>query len=46
MIKTMYDDASTKVRMNERESRAFNVKVGAQQSSQPTTIHYRAGGFV
>ena len=24
----MYEDASTKVRMNERKSRAFNVKVG------------------
>ena len=28
-----YEDASTKVRMNGRESRAFNVKVGVHQGS-------------
>ena len=35
VIKVMYEDASTKVRMNgrERESRAFNVKVGVHQGS-------------
>ena len=33
MIKAMYEDASTKVRMNERESRAFNVEVGVHQGS-------------
>ena len=32
VIKAMYEDASTKVRMNERESRAFNVKVGCIRS--------------
>ena len=26
----MYEDASTKVRMNERESKAFSVKVGVR----------------
>ena len=31
--KVMYEDATTKVRMNGRESRAFNVKVGVQQGS-------------
>ena len=48
VIKAMYEDASTKVRMNGRESRAFNVKVGVHKglSSQPTAIHYRVGGFV
>ena len=29
----VYEDASTKVRMNGRESRAFNVKVGVHQGS-------------
>ena len=33
MIKAMYVDASTKVRMNGRESKAFNVKVGVHQGS-------------
>ena len=33
MIKAMYENASTKVRMNGRESRAFNVKVGVHQGS-------------
>ena len=33
VIKVMYEDASTKVRMNGRESRAFNVKVGLHQGS-------------
>ena len=33
VIKAMYYDASTKVRMNRRESRAFNVKVGVHQGS-------------
>ena len=33
MIKAMYEDASTKVRLNGRESRAFNVKVGVHQGS-------------
>ena len=33
VIKAMYEDASTKVRMNGRESRAFNVKVGVHQGS-------------
>ena len=33
VIKAMYEDASTKVRMNGRESKAFNVKVGVQQGS-------------
>ena len=32
VIKAMYEDASTKVRlMNGRENRAFNVKVGVHQ---------------
>ena len=29
----MYEDASTKVRMNGRESKAFNVRVGVHQGS-------------
>ena len=29
----MYEDALTKVRMNGRESKAFNVRVGVHQSS-------------
>ena len=33
MIKAMYEDVSTKVRMNGRESRAFNFKVGVHQGS-------------
>ena len=33
MIKAMCEDASTKVRMNGRESKAFNVKVGVHQGS-------------
>ena len=31
----MYEDASMKVRMNGRESRAFNVKLGVYQGSAP-----------
>ena len=54
VIKAMYENASTKVRMNgrererERESRDFNVKVGVHQGSvlSPLQIHRRAGGFV
>ena len=33
MIKAMYEDASTKLRINGRESKAFNVKVGVHQGS-------------
>ena len=33
LIKAMYEDASTKVRMNGRESKAFNVIVGVHQGS-------------
>ena len=33
VIKALYEDASTKVRMNGRESRAFNNKVGVHQGS-------------
>ena len=33
VIKAMYEDALTKVRMNGRESRAFNVRVGVHQGS-------------
>ena len=42
------EDASTKVRMNGRESRAFkvNAKLHQRLSSQPASIHYFAGGFV
>ena len=31
VIKAMYEDASTRVRMNGRESGAFKVKVGVEQ---------------
>ena len=33
VMKAMYEDASTKVRMNGRKSRASNVKVGVYQGS-------------
>ena len=33
VIKAIYEDASTKVRMNGRERRGFNVKVGVHQGS-------------
>ena len=33
VIKAMYEDPSTKVRMNGRESKAFKVKVGVHQGS-------------
>ena len=33
VMKAMYEDASTKVRMNGRESKAFNVRVGVHQGS-------------
>ena len=33
VIKAKYEDASTKVRLNGRESRAFNVKVWMYQGS-------------
>ena len=33
LIKAMYEDASTKVRLNGRESKSFNVKVGVHQGS-------------
>ena len=49
VIKAMYEDASIKVRLNGRESKAFNVRVEVQQSSvlSPlSTVHYRVGGFV
>ena len=50
VIKVMYEDASTEVRINGRESKvkAFNLKVGVHQGSVlcPTAIHYRVGGFV
>ena len=48
VIKAMYEDAPTKVRMNGGESKAFNVEVGGAPGlvSQTTAIHYRVGGFV
>ena len=33
VMKAMYEDASTKVRLNGRESKAFNVRVGVHQGS-------------
>ena len=30
-IRAMYEDATTKVRLNGRESKAFSVKVGVHQ---------------
>ena len=33
VIKAMYEDASTKVRLNGRKSKAFNVRVGVHQGS-------------
>ena len=38
VIKPMYEDASTMVRMNERESKAFSVKVGVHQGSVPSPL--------
>ena len=33
VIKAMYEDATTKVRLNGRESNAFSVRVGVHQGS-------------
>ena len=33
MIKAMYEDATTMVRVNGRESKAFSVRVGVHQGS-------------
>ena len=33
VIKAMYEDATTKVRLNERKSNAFSVRVGVNQGS-------------
>ena len=33
VIKAMYEDASTTVRVNRRESKAFSVRVGVHQGS-------------
>ena len=33
VIKAMYEDATTKVKLNGRESNAFSVKVGVHQGS-------------
>ena len=33
VIKAMYEDATTKVRLNGRESHAFSVRVGVHQGS-------------
>ena len=33
VIRTMYEDATTKVQLNERESNAFSVRVGVHQGS-------------
>ena len=47
VIKAMYLDASTKVRMNGERVRLLMLKLGAPGlGSQPTAIHYRVGGFV
>ena len=46
VIKAMYEDATTKVRLNGRESNAFSVKVRVHQSglcSRATTVHHRVG---
>ena len=55
MIRAMYEDATTMVRLNGRDSNAFSVKVGVHQGSVLSpilfdtidTIHHRViGGFV
>ena len=46
VIKDVYEDASTKLRMNGRESGAFSGWGAPGLSSWPTAIHYHAGGFV
>ena len=33
VIRAMYEDATTKVKLNGRESNAFNVRVGVHQGS-------------
>ena len=40
VIMAMYEDASTKARMNGRESRAFNVKVGVHQGSVLSPLQF------
>ena len=40
----MYEDAWTKVKMNERESKAFNVRVGVHQGSVLSPLLF--GSFV
>ena len=48
VIRAMYEDATTKVRLNGRESNAFSVKVGYTSwiCSQSVTVHHHVGGFV
>ena len=38
VIKAMYEDATTTVRVNGRESKAFSVRVGASGLS-PDSVH-------
>ena len=38
VIRAMYEDATTKVRLNGRESKAFSVKVGVPQGSVLTLL--------
>ena len=38
VIKAMYEDATTTVRVNGRESKAFSVRVGVHQGSVPQSI--------
>ena len=48
VIKAMYEDATTKVKLNGRESNAFSVKVGVHQGSVlgPTIVYHQAGSIV
>ena len=48
VIRKMYEDATTKVRLNGRKNNAFSVRVGVHLyiCSQSATVHHRVGGFV
>ena len=38
VIKAMYEDATTTVRVNGRESKAFSIRVGVHQDLSPQSI--------
>ena len=48
VIRAMYEDATTKVRLNGERKQCFQCKGGSTSwiCSQSTTVHHRVGGFV